>query len=110
MQVSKRLLQKIPPAQQAVLHKNRLELHTGHLNRGYQQMLKFTRNMNMIDRSVRILVGSSLLIVGPLTNLIETDMMSNIILGTLGWLVGRLSAVMSLLRCERYDLSYSYYE
>lgn len=47
-------------------------------------MLKFNRNMNIVDRSIRILVGTSLLILGPLTNIIETDAMSNIILGVLG--------------------------
>ena len=65
-------------------------------------MLKFTRNMNIMDRSVRILVGSSLLIVGPLTNLVDTDMMSNIILGTLG-----TTAVLSgtFAYCILYELT-----
>lgn len=40
--------------------------------------------MNILDRSVRILVGTTLLVIGPLTNIVETDSMSNIILGILG--------------------------
>lgn len=47
-------------------------------------MLKFKRNMNSVDRSIRLITGTLLLIVGPLSNLIDTDTMSNIILGTLG--------------------------
>jgi hypothetical protein len=43
-------------------------------------MYKFRRNMSFVDRSIRILVGISLLLVGPLTNIIETDMVSNVLL------------------------------
>ncbi len=65
-------------------------------------MLKFNRNMNIVDRSIRILVGSSLLIVGPLSNLVDTDMMSNIILGTLG-----TTAILSgtFAYCVLYELT-----
>lgn len=47
-------------------------------------MFSFKRNMSIVDRLVRVTVGSSLLIIGPLTDLVKTDMMSNIILGVLG--------------------------
>ena len=47
-------------------------------------MIKFSRNMNFLDRSIRITVGSALLLIGPLTNTIDTDTISNIILGVLG--------------------------
>lgn len=40
--------------------------------------------MNLADRSIRIIIGTSLLLIGPLTNMIETDTISNIILGILG--------------------------
>lgn len=43
-------------------------------------MFKFRRNMSFVDRSIRILVGASLLLIGPLTNIIETDMVSNVLL------------------------------
>jgi len=44
----------------------------------------FKRNMSKLDRLVRIAVGSTLLTLGPLTDILETDLMSNIILGVLG--------------------------
>ena len=47
-------------------------------------MFNFNRNMNILDRCVRVLIGVSLLLIGPITNIVETDMMSNIILGILG--------------------------
>ena len=65
-------------------------------------MPKINRNMGTIDRSIRIVVGSSLLLFGPLTNLVETDLMSNIILGTLG-----TTAVLSgtFAYCVLYELT-----
>ena len=65
-------------------------------------MFEFKRNMNTLDRSVRILVGSSLLLIGPLTNVIETDTMSNIILGTLGS-IAILSGIFSY--CFLYEIT-----
>jgi hypothetical protein len=44
-------------------------------------MLKLKRNMGATDRAARTLVGITLLTVGPLTNLVPTDMMSNILMG-----------------------------
>jgi len=43
-------------------------------------MFKIKRNMGTADRIVRILVGSTLLIVGPFSDLVMTDTFSNIIL------------------------------
>lgn len=65
-------------------------------------MIKFSRNMSILDRSVRIIVGSCLLVIGPLTNVIDTDMISNIILGVLG-----STAVISGLcaYCFLYDIT-----
>jgi hypothetical protein len=40
--------------------------------------------MGTVDRSIRILVGSTLLTLGPLTGILDTDTISNIILGVLG--------------------------
>ena len=47
-------------------------------------MLKFKSNMSSVDRITRIVVGSTLLTLGPLTNILETDTLSDIILGVLG--------------------------
>ena len=47
-------------------------------------MIKFQCNMGTVDRAIRIIVGSTLLILGPLTNIFDTDTMSNIILSVLG--------------------------
>lgn len=47
-------------------------------------MFKFECNMSSIDRTARIVIGSSLLTLGPLTDILKTDTMSNIILGVLG--------------------------
>jgi len=47
-------------------------------------MFNFESNMSTLDRLVRITVGSTLLTLGPLTDTLETDLMSNIILGVLG--------------------------
>lgn len=65
-------------------------------------MLKFARNMNIIDRSIRISVGIGLFLIGPLTNLIETDLTSDIILGFLGF-----TAILSgtYAYCFLYDIA-----
>lgn len=65
-------------------------------------MIKFSRNMSLLDRSVRITVGTGLLLLGPLTDLVETDTMSNIILGILG-----STAVLSgtCAYCFLYDIT-----
>jgi len=65
-------------------------------------MLKLSRNMNIIDRSIRISIGASLLLIGPLTNLVKTDLTSNIILGSLG-----MTAILSgtFAYCFLYDIT-----
>jgi uncharacterized membrane protein YccC len=65
-------------------------------------MLKFRRNMSLVDRIVRTVVGITLLLVGPLTNIVETDTMSNILLGTVGTI-----AIFSALTayCFLYEIS-----
>ena len=65
-------------------------------------MIKFSRNMSHIDRSVRIIIGTLLLLIGPLTNIIDTDMISNIILGVLG-ATAVLSGVFAY--CFLYDIT-----
>ena len=47
-------------------------------------MFRFKSNMSTVDRATRIVVGSTLLTLGPLTGILPTDSMSNIILGVLG--------------------------
>jgi hypothetical protein len=47
-------------------------------------MFKFRCNMSLADRIIRIIIGISLFLIGPLTNLVETDMTSNILLGIVG--------------------------
>jgi len=65
-------------------------------------MIKFNRNMSLTDRSIRIIIGSSLLLIGPLTNIIDTDSISNVILGMLG-----ATAVLSgaFAYCFLYDIT-----
>jgi hypothetical protein len=65
-------------------------------------MLKFRRNMSLADRIARTLVGLVLLLVGPLTNIVETDTMSNILLGTVG-IIAIISAVTAY--CFLYDMT-----
>ena len=56
-------------------------------------MIKFSRNMNHVDRSIRIVVGTTLLLIGPLTNIIDTDIL--IIGGGGAAAMATLSAVKS---------------
>lgn len=65
-------------------------------------MIKFSRNMSHMDRSIRVIVGTALLLIGPLTNIIDTDMVSNIILAILG-----ATAVLSgtFAYCFLYDIT-----
>ena len=42
-------------------------------------MFRLKRNMGTADRIARTLVGASLLTIGPMTDLVPTDLMSNII-------------------------------
>jgi len=63
-------------------------------------MFKLKRNMGTIDRIVRILVGSTLLILGPFSDLVMTDTFSNVILCCMA-AVAITSAVFSY--CALYD-------
>lgn len=65
-------------------------------------MFELKRNMGVVDRSARILVGSSLWLVGPATDILQTDLMSNVILGVLGSMA-ILSAVFAY--CFLYDVT-----
>jgi len=47
-------------------------------------MFKFQCNMSKVDRAIRLTVGATLLTLGPLSDILETDTLSNIILGVLG--------------------------
>ena len=65
-------------------------------------MFKLKSNMGTMDRVARTMVGSTLLAVGPLTNLLPTDTMSNIILSSLAT-VALLSAAFSY--CVLYEVT-----
>lgn len=43
-------------------------------------MLRLKRNMGTADRIARTLIGATLLAIGPLTDLVPTDLMSDIII------------------------------
>lgn len=43
-------------------------------------MFKLNRNMGVMDRVLRTMAGTTLLTIGPLTDLVATDMLSNVIL------------------------------
>jgi len=43
-------------------------------------MFKLKRNMGSLDRVARFLAGTTLLVIGPLTDLVATDLLSNVIL------------------------------
>ena len=63
-------------------------------------MFKIKRNMGTSDRIMRILVGSTLLIIGPFSDLVKTDTFSNVILSSMA-AVAITSAVFSY--CALYD-------
>ena len=65
-------------------------------------MIKINKNMGTIDRTMRLIAGSTLLLVGPLTNLIPTDTFSNVILTCMG-IVAISSAALSY--CVLYELT-----
>ena len=65
-------------------------------------MFKLKNNMGAMDRIARTLVGITLLVTGPLTDLVTTDMLSNVILGSMGT-VALLSAVFSY--CFLYEVT-----
>lgn len=57
-------------------------------------MFKFERNMGTYDRIIRMFVGTTLIVAGPLTNIIPTDMFSDVILSIMGCLA-IISAALS---------------
>jgi hypothetical protein len=65
-------------------------------------MIKIKTNMGTIDRTMRFIAGSTLLLVGPLTNLIPTDTFSNVILSCMA-MVAISSAALSY--CVLYELT-----
>ena len=65
-------------------------------------MFKLKSNMATMDRVARTMAGSTLLAVGPLTNLGPTDTMSNIILSSMAT-VALLSAAFSY--CVLYEVT-----
>ena len=65
-------------------------------------MIKIKTNMGTIDRTMRFIAGSTLLLVGPLTNLIPTDAFSNVILSCMA-MVAISSAALSY--CVLYELT-----
>jgi hypothetical protein len=65
-------------------------------------MITFKRNMSTGDRLVRTLVGSTLLVLGPLTNVLVLDTLSSTLLGVLGT-TAILSALFSY--CFLYEVT-----
>ncbi len=65
-------------------------------------MIKIKKNMGTIDRSIRFIVGGSLLLVGPFTDLIPTDTFSNVLLSCMA-VIAISSAALSY--CVLYDLT-----
>lgn len=65
-------------------------------------MLKIKTNMGVIDRAIRFTIGGTLLLVGPLTDLISTDTFSNVLLSCMA-VISISSAVLSY--CALYDLT-----
>jgi hypothetical protein len=65
-------------------------------------MLTFKRNMNTLDRTIRATVGSTLLLLGPLTDVVVLDSLSNTILGVLGCMALGSAA---LSYCFLYELT-----
>ena len=47
-------------------------------------MLTFKRNMNNVDRAFRILVGIALIVIGPVTNMVEVQKVLEVLLGVIG--------------------------
>ena len=65
-------------------------------------MIKLKKNMGTLDRTMRIVVGSSLLIIGPLSDVIVTDTFSNVILACMG---GVALASAALSYCFLYEVT-----
>ncbi len=65
-------------------------------------MLKFKTNMGTADRIIRIIVGVGLLVLGPLTEIIQITTTVRIALGAIG-LFALISALTSY--CLFYDIT-----
>ena len=65
-------------------------------------MIKIKTNMGVIDRTMRFIAGGTLLLIGPLTNLVPTDTFSNVIL--IGMAMIAISSA-TLSYCVLYDLT-----
>ena len=64
--------------------------------------ITFKRNMSTLDRVIRTLIGSTLIIVGPVTGMLTADTLSVVLLGGLGALA-IMSAIFSY--CFLYEVS-----
>ena len=64
--------------------------------------MKIKKNMGMADRTLRVIAGSTLLTIGPFTNLVPTDTFSNVILSCMA-IVALTSAAFSY--CALYELT-----
>lgn len=65
-------------------------------------MLKFKRNMGNLDRSIRVLVGLTLWVIGPATNLVVLDNLLEMTFALIGTFA-ILSAVFSY--CLLYEFT-----
>lgn len=65
-------------------------------------MIRFKRNMAMWDRGLRFTVGAIMWTVGPLSDIVQTDLLSNILLATVGTLA--IGSALSAY-CFLYDLT-----
>ena len=65
-------------------------------------MFKFERNMGAADRSARLIVGVTLLVVGPATDIVATDALSNILMGGLALMAVGSAA---LAHCVLYNVT-----
>lgn len=65
-------------------------------------MFKFARSMNTLDRTIRVIIGTLLLLIGPVTDIVETDVLSDTILAVLG-----LTAILSgtFAYCVLYEVT-----
>jgi hypothetical protein len=64
--------------------------------------IKFRRNMGALDRAIRTAVGLTLLTLGPMAEIITSDLLSAILLG----LVGTLALVSAFFAyCILYDIT-----
>ena len=65
-------------------------------------MFQLKRNMGVMDRTLRTLAGGTLLVLGPLTDLMATDLLSDVILSIMA-AVALSSAAVSY--CLLYDVT-----